>query len=164
MDISGHGISVALPGGWEGRISRQSDPTGPIVQQGRTISNVNEKNFPVTHLANFALPGGRGDFGSGAVDVMGPANVFIALNEYGPECVDTPLFARLDQVPQALTAGQFSPNQLQRAIPGQAGLQRFFTVNGRAFVLFVVLGGAGNASALVPQANAVLSAVTVTPR
>ncbi|MEZ5142867.1 MAG: hypothetical protein R2726_10155 [Acidimicrobiales bacterium] len=164
MDISGHGIDIALPSGWEGRISRQPDPVGPIVQGGRTISSVNMANFPVTHLANFGLPPDRGDFGSGAVDVMGPANVFIALNEYGPECVATPLYPVVDAVPHTLNPADFSPNQLQRAIKGQAGVQRFFTVDNRAFVLFVVLGGADNARTLVPQANGVLAAVTITPR
>lgn len=164
MDINGHGIDVALPGGWEGRISRQPDPAGPIVQDGRTISSINGRNYPVTHLGNFALPPDRGDFGSGAVDVMGATNVFIALNEYGPECVNTPLYPVVDAVPHTFSPADFSPNQLQRAIRGQAGVQRFFTVNNRAFVLFVVLGGADNARTLVPQANGVLAAVTITPR
>lgn len=164
MEISNHGITVDLPGGWEGRITRQPDPTGPVVIGGRTIASVNEHNFPVTHLGNFALPANRGDFGSGAVDVMGSANVFIALNEYGPECVDTPLYGRVDAVPHDLKASDFSPNQLQRAIRGQAGVQRFFTLDGRAFVLFVVLGGVDNAAALVSAANGVLSAITIAPR
>src|SRR4029079_1019502 len=43
--------------------------------------------FPVTHAGNFALPPDRGDFGSGAVDVMGESGVLMALGEDGGGCV-----------------------------------------------------------------------------
>ena len=37
-------------------------------------------------------------------------------------------------------ATAFDRNSLQRAVPGQSGLQQFFTHRGRAFCLYVVLG------------------------
>ena len=58
----------------------------------------------------------------------------------------------------------FSANALQRAIPGQAGCQRFFTESGRAFCLFVVLGAQRNATRLVPLGNQVLTATTIEAR
>jgi hypothetical protein len=48
-----------------------------------------------------------------------------------------------------------------RALPGQAGTQRFFTASGRPFCLFAALGSRADARALVPQLNALLAGVTI---
>ncbi len=50
--------------------------------------------YPVGQFATFPIPDDIGDFGSGAVTLMGPADVFASLFEYGPESVGTALFAR----------------------------------------------------------------------
>jgi hypothetical protein len=169
ITLSGGGISVNLPPGWEGRIGvPASGPAGPRTAQGGTTvagatsdATPDGSAMPVTHLATFSLPADRGDFGSGAVDVMGGEDVLIALVEYGPECVDTPLFAR-GQVP-APEPNQFRPEALQRIIPGQVGYQRFFTHSGRAFCLYVVLGSGTNARRLTTATRSVLSTVRITP-
>ena len=57
----------------------------------------------------------------------------------------------------------FSPDCLQRRLPGQLGYQRFFTVGSRALCLFVVLGSAGHAATLVDDVHATLDGVEVTP-
>jgi hypothetical protein len=168
MQLSGHGITTELPSGWEGRISRRvADPSRAVPAAAEGLSTaavaVAEETFPVAHLANFALPANRGDFGSGAVNVMGPDNVLLCLLEYGPECVDTELFAPTG-LPRQLDPGAFGANQLQRAIKGQAGQQLFFTEANRAFCLFVVLGAQRNAATLVPLADSVLSSVQIDPR
>ena len=54
-------------------------------------------------------------------------------------------------------ADDFNPNVLQRAIRGQAGVQRFFQEAGRAFCLYVVLGSLANRDRLVPAVNRVLA-------
>ena len=167
MQLTGHGITVELPLGWEGRIARRepvASPPAAVPAGQRTPSATEvEQTFPVAHLGNFALPAERGDFGSGAVNVMGPDNVLLCLLEYGPECVDTPLFPRTG-LPRHLDPGRFGANQLQRAIKGQAGQQLFFTEASRAFCLFVVLGSQRKSSSLVPLADSVLSAIEITPR
>ena len=91
------------------------------------------------HVSTIALPPGLGDFASGAVDKLGPDDALIVLFEYDPASVDQPLF-KAAGLPKVLTDGDFSPNVLQRAIRGQAGVQRFFHDAGRAFCLYVVLG------------------------
>ena len=91
------------------------------------------------HLANFALPEQRGDFGSGAVDVMRSGDVLVVLFEYGPESIGQALFRRRG-VPRNLRPDMFSGSALQRTVPGQAGTQIFFTEADRAFCLYVVLG------------------------
>src|SRR5690606_34224608 len=96
MKLQSHGITTDLPAGWEGRITVRNSPTtvdrslgadraGPVGHPGETA-------WPVAHLGNFPLPEHRGDFGSGAVDVMTDQDVLVVLAEYGPECAGTALF------------------------------------------------------------------------
>jgi hypothetical protein len=163
MELTGQGITTTLPPGWEGRITRRVDPTLDRQAAAAGFGTPGERTYPVAHLANFALPENRADFGSGAVDVMGPDHLFVCLFEYGPESVGTALFAP-QGLPRKLRPGQFSPRALQHVIPGQSGCQRFFTEGNRAFCLFVVLGSHDNAPALVPLGNQVLSATTIEAR
>ena len=114
------------------------------------------------HLANFALPPSRGDFGTGAVEVMGEPHAFISLFEYGTEEAGRPLFEARG-LPR-LTVRDFAPNQLQRRLPGQLGCQRFFTEQGRAFCLYVVLGSQRHAVSLVQEVHEVLAQLRVGER
>ena len=167
MQLDSHGIATTLPAGWEGRITRRDDvafvPASPSTAGRSPLGGSGERMFPIAHLANFALPEDRGDFGSGAVELMWPDHLFICLLEYGPEAVGTALF-QAQGMPRDLVASQFNPRALQRTIPGQGGLQQFFTEGGRAFCLFIALGAHRNARALVAQANQVLTATTIEPR
>ena len=127
------------------------------------IGDPDEVPHPIVHLANFALPEDRGDFGSGAVDVMDERHVLIVLFEYGPECANTELFAR-QGLPTKLTPNMFSASALQRTLKGQAGCQLWFTEANRAFCLYTVLGRQSAAARVLPGANATLSATRISPR
>ena len=157
MRLSAHGLTASLPAGWEGAFTTARDAPGV-----RTPSGVTTASLPTLHLANFALPADRGDFGSGAVDVMGASDAFVSLLEYGPECVGTPLFEARG-LPRHLAASDFSPRALQRTLAGQAGLQVFFTEAGRAFCLYAVLGHRGNAATLAREVSRTLANVTIGP-
>jgi hypothetical protein len=177
MDLSGYGINTTLPPGWEGRIMKRAEPNtgeggGPspkfasptstdqaLAAAGRASA---ERTYPVVHMANFAIPDDRGDFGSGAVELMSTDNLFITLFEFGPESVGQPMFAT-QGMPRKLTAADFQPNVLQRTIAGQSGFQQFFTENGRAFCLFIAIGSHGNRAALAAEANAALATVVIDP-
>lgn len=161
MKLTAYGITTDLPPGWEGRISRRQAPTTPDGRTGER-GTPGEAPQPVAHLANFVLPEDRGDFGSGAVDVMGTGHVFLALFEYGPESLGQPLFAP-QGIPE-LRPNMFSATSLQRVIQGQAGCQRFFTVNNRPFCLYAVLGRQSEAPVLAPAANLTLRATRIDPR
>jgi hypothetical protein len=168
MRLAGHGLTIELPPRWEGTIGRRpADPGAAAVAAGqaRTVAPAlsDEQLLPVAHLATFPLPGDRGDFGSGAVDLMAPDDVFLALVEYGPECAGTALFAPQPRLPM-LRTGQFGANRLQRVQKGQAGAQVFCTVAGRAFCIYAVVGATGRAARLAPEVNAVLVATEVEPR
>jgi hypothetical protein len=144
------GIGVELPIGWEGSISG-----GDF----RLLAD-GARQPTVLHLGSFPLPVERGSFGSGAVEVMSTRDIFIALFEYGPDSVGTALFAA-EGIPRTLQARQFDRNALQRALPGQSGLQQFFTHRGRAFCLYVVLGSHIDRADLVHQVNAVLDSLDI---
>ncbi|MCB0976121.1 MAG: hypothetical protein KDB02_01565 [Acidimicrobiales bacterium] len=169
MKLQSHGIETDLPPGWEGRIAVRTppDPAAALREGGgsRVTSrgHLDEAIFPVVHLGNFPLPDDRGDFGSGAVDVMADQDVLIVLAEYGPECANTALFSR-QGMPTKLTPNMFSSAALQRTLPGQAGCQLWFTDAGRAFCLYVVLGRQSNAARVLPSATKTLSATRIRPR
>lgn len=164
MRIEAHGIRAQLPTGWEGRISRRRALADMAPRRGQaTDAAVAEDTGPVLHMANFALPEDRGDFGSGAVDLMGSGHLLIALVEYGPDSAGTALFAPVSRVP-TLTPRMFSTQGLQRVQAGQAGAQRFFTLNGRAFCLYAVVGDHREAQPMARTANDVTAQVAVSPR
>jgi len=165
--LSGYGLGVELPQRWEGRIYRRALPVAaPAADRAQgglpgKLGWPGEQPHPVMHLANFALPGTRGDYGSGAVEIMGPRHVFVALLEFGADCLGTALYEPRGM--PTLTAGQFNPNGLQRRLAGQSGFQHFFTQSGRAFCLYVVLGSHQRATTLCPEVNAVLAPIEVMP-
>src|SRR5262249_14154597 len=123
------------------------------------ISAARETAHAVVHLANFALPEHRDDFGGGVTPGMRSADVFVVLFEYGPESVGTPLFAA-QGIPR-VDAALFSSKRMQRPLPGQRGCQRFFTVNGRAFCLYGVAGSRAYLPRIIAEVNAVLAEIDV---
>ena len=126
MKLRSAGLTVELPPGFEARVRKQ-DPSRPGRQGNAGL-----------HAATVPLPADRGDFGSGAVDALGPDDVFFSLFEYDREEAGTALYAA--QGLPRIRPSDFDPNAMQRPLPGQSGGQWFFTVNGRPFCLFVVLG------------------------
>jgi hypothetical protein len=164
-ELAAHGIAVTLPSGWEGRLFRrpmageaaaadahvEGEPAGP-----------QETTHAVLHVSTIALPPDTGDFASGAVDQLGSDDVLVVLFEYDPASVDQPLFKNTG-IPAQLQADDFSPNVMQRAIRGQAGVQQFFNDQGRAFCLYVVIGAYARRRDLVKRANEVLATLTIAP-
>jgi len=160
--IRAHGIDVSLPAGWDGLITQRADePAAAFSRSG--VSPTPLRSYPVVHLANFGLPAERGDFGSGAVELMGDRDVFVVLFEYEHAAAGTALF-RARGLPTALAARDFNPATLRRGIAGQSAHQAFFQDGGRAFCLYVVLGAHARRAALVPLVNRVLGTVRITPR
>ncbi len=159
MKLQAHGIETDLPPGWEGRIALRDRPIAPT----RGVGDPGEVANPVVHLANFALPEARGDYGSGAVDLMGSEHVLVVLFEFGPESVGTALFRRKG-IPTTLRPNMFSGSALQRTLPGQAGCQIFFSEAGRAFCCYTVLGRQASAGRVLPQANAQLANTRILPK
>ena len=162
-DLRGHDLRCTLPAGWDGRITVRRDGAPEAFTVAGSHEMFTAQPQPVVHLANFALPEARGDFGSGAVELMGDRDVFVVLFEYEPEAVTTALF-RTKGMPRTLGAAEFDPTMLRRGIAGQAGFQTFFNEAGRAFCLYVVLGSATTRNRLVKLVNSVLATVQIAPR
>ncbi len=143
--IAAMGMATTPPPGWDVTIYRRAAAGG-------------QQTHPILHAATVALPSGRGDYGSGLVEVLGPDDVFVALLDFGPAAASTALFRGLRGLP-ALTPNAYRPRQLQRTILGQAGVQRFFTSAGRGFCLYSVIGAMGNRVPLTARANGLLGTV-----
>jgi len=148
MRVAHQGLADVTPRGCDARIYRRpSEGEGQLTQ-------------PILHAADFPLPNVRGDYGSGAVEIMGPQHVFLSLVEFDSAEATTPLFAK--PRPDRLSVGEFGPERLQRTLPGQAGAQFFFAERGRAFCLYVVLGSYAGRDSLVPRANEIFQTMEVT--
>ena len=141
-----YGLTVTAPPAWDVRIYRR-----PAQAEAPT--------FPVIHAATFALPARRGDFGSGAVELMRPSDVLVVLFEYDAASAATALFAR-SGMPRA-RAEDFSPRALQRTLRGQSGVQYFFHEAARAFCLYIVLGSHARRRSLVRTANQLVAATAI---
>ena len=144
MEISGYGISVDLPPGWEGRIYRR--PEGD----------------PTLHAGNFPLPMEDGDFGTRALETMRSDGAFLVATEYDPALAGQGLFSQEAPAPLPATS-ELNAWALLRVRPGQFGIQRFMTVGGRAFCVYVVVGSIPGPSALLGEANRVLRSLSIVP-
>lgn len=163
MRVRGFGIDADLPRGWEASLRNT-----PLEAPGRTTAPgeamaMAVSSAPVLHAGTFPLPVERGDFGSGAVEVMTHDDTFVALLEYDEEEVGTALFAR-QGMPRRLDPRRFTGRSLQRVLPGQAGFQEFFTEGGRAFCLYVVLGAEEDKLVQVRRVEQMLASIVIEPR
>jgi hypothetical protein len=161
--LSAHGISAAVPRGWDARIFRRAE-SEVAAAPGLGAVGVPRSGWtaPVLHLASFPLPDGRGDYGSGAIDHMGGGDVFVALVEFGRESVGTPLFLRAG-LPR-FRGADLSTASMQRPVTGMGGGQQFRTVSGRAFCCYAVVGSLARRSALAGLVNDALAGVVVEHR
>lgn len=163
MKIKAYGIGADLPRGWEGTISSERRELVEAQASAFGVPDRLPEVLPVAHFATFGMPATRSDFGAAAVDQMSDDDVFVSLLEYDPAEANTALFAH-QGLPRRLDPRAFSPRMLQRTIPGQSGFQLFFTHQGRAFCLYVVLGNAGDAHRLVRRAEQVLATLQIEER
>lgn len=156
MRLAAHGIGVALPRGWEGRIYRRpgADPT--------------------LHAANFQLPATDGDFGSGATGRMPDGGALVVLKEYrsGPRLIPGTGLFESRELPIPLRPNRFHPRALQVGRPRQSGFQHFFTTaTGRPFCLYAVIKtgsdraqAASRAESQLDALNRILASLSFHPR
>lgn len=144
-----HGLRVDAPAAWDVRIYRRSPD----------LLLAEERTYPIVHAATFPLPVTRGDYGSGAVELMRPSDVLVVLLEQDREATQTRLFSR-HGIP-TVHSRDFSPNALQRTLRGQSGVQYFFQAAGRAFCLYVVIGSHARRGRLAGVANQLVKSMAV---
>lgn len=134
----------------------ESQP-GPVTVAPMTIAE--PLTPPVLHVATFPLPPERGDYGNGAVDLMGTEDIFIALCEFDAEASRSALYAA-EGFPR-LTAADFDTSTLHRSFPNHSGCQKFFHVGIRSFCLYVVLGSHNFRNPLVRRVNEVVARIEI---
>jgi hypothetical protein len=155
------GVAVDVPTGWDANVYRRpTEEHHDSLQNATTQLTAEATTHVVLHLATFSLPEGRGDYGGGAVELMGPSDALVVLFEFHPDSTATALFAQ-EGIPWPVRPQDFDPNQMQRPLPGQGGLQHFFQESGRAFCLYVALGSLANRAVLVPLVNQALATVDI---
>jgi hypothetical protein len=160
--IQAHGFAADAPAGWDAQIYvRPPLGAADLMQTSGTPEGQGdvEDTRPIVHLANFPLASDRADFGGGAVEAMESGGVFIALIEHDPAVAGTGLFA--NATPWPLRPDDFAPEQMQRTLPGQAGCQRFFSAQGRAFCLYIAIGSHRNRVMLAKVVNDALAKVQI---
>lgn len=123
--LADRGLSVRVPPGWEGRIFTPDLPPPA-------------ENHPVLHLSDAPLPFERSSYLETAATLgrTSGGGVVCSLVDFGPGPADVGLYAPRG-VPR-IHAADLDPRALQVPRPGQAGVQRFFSVAGRAFSLYVI--------------------------
>lgn len=159
--LSASGIEVDVPAGWEGRIYAKpaAGASSGVDAAGAGPGDAPAENA-VAHVASFPLPPGVGDYGGGATEQMTNKDLLVVLMEHGRASAGTALFAA-QGIPR-LGADEVSPTCLQRMLEGQGGVQKFFTVNNRAFCLYVVFGSYARSVRTVPVVNDILASISIT--
>lgn len=141
------GVEIELPDGWDGRIYRREAEEGTVTRRAM-------------HAANFALPTNVGDYAVGAIEQMQESDMLVVLLEFDPDSAGQGLFAN-EGLPRTMSADDFSPSAMPRAVPGRTAAQWFFSDRGRAFCLYVVLGSHRDRASLLPLANTVVRTIRV---
>ena len=112
-------------------------------------------------MANFGLPPERGDFGSGAVEVMGSGAVFVALLEHPPAEAATALFVGHHRALAARPPTTSRPTACSGPTRARAACSASSSPRGRPFCLYVVIGSHRQRAVLVREANRALAAVAI---
>jgi hypothetical protein len=122
-ELRAHGLAVSVHRGWEGRIWVPVEPAPA-------------ENHPVVRLGNFPLPTTKDTYAEDVVEDLRPGQVLASLVEFSPRLANRGLYAHVG-LPR-FGPDDLEPRALQRQLPGRAGLQRFFSMRGRAFSLYVI--------------------------
>src|SRR3954462_13425426 len=103
------------PRGWDAVISRRPPHEPGAV--GRALNAPPETPLPILHLANFALPPERGDYGGNVVTAMRPGGVFVPPPQPDAAAAGTALSADRPP-PWPLAPGALHPTALPRRFDG----------------------------------------------
>jgi hypothetical protein len=155
--LAADGVRVTVGAGWDAQILRRTAGPPPVGHVTRVPPP--RTGGVVVHVANFALPPEVGDFGGGVVPEMRASHILINLVEYDDASRGTALFAA--QGMPTLGPRHFHPDTMQRTIRGQSGAQQFFSLDGRPFCLYVVLGSHLRRFRTGPVVNAALRGIEV---
>jgi hypothetical protein len=135
--LSGHGITIKLPPGWDGRIADRGFPLAGAAN---------------AHVASFPLPATDDVWGSKARKAVGRDGVLLVLSE---GLLDRS-FAR--EMPR------IEPGVRLAVVDRRFVKEDWFVATGRAFVLDVVFGSRSPPEKLVRRVDAVLASLSIARR
>lgn len=147
--LAGEGLALDVQRGWEARIFTPDLPPPAI-------------NLPIVRLTNFAMPLTRDTYAEDVADELKPGHVVASLVEFDGALADRGLYA--PQGVPTLHETDLDPRAVQRQLPGQAGVQRFFSARGRAFSLYVVARQGPKLTQALQELHASLRSLVVEPR
>jgi hypothetical protein len=151
MRLSDHGISIDVPAGWEARMSVPALPAPAV-------------NLPVLHMADYPLTLARqSSYAVETAAAMGTrtGGIIASLIEFGAELADEGLYA--PQIAPTLRRADLDGRALQIPRADQGGVQRFFSITGRAFSLYVVASLDASTERRLRAVNAALASLHVEP-
>ena len=161
MRRTGQGISVEVPVGWSAAVVRRDGTRRRRVRAGRLRRRsapggradpadlLTERTLPVLHVSTRPLPAdGRRLRRPVPWRPWAARTSSSPWSSTAPTSPSTGLFEK-QGVPR-LAPSQFGPHRMPRDIVGRSASQHFFSVGGRAFCLFTVLGSHSRRMATVP--------------
>jgi hypothetical protein len=114
-------------------------------------------------VANFQLPPGLADYGDELYTLLGPADVFVAVIDFGPLAPDQQLFT-YKGMPVPLGTDDFNEDAAVRGLQGGTASQQFFQANERGYCLYVVIGSHAERGDVLTEVNDVLASIGFEPR
>ncbi len=145
--LADRGLSVDVPPGWEGRIFTPRLPPPA-------------ENHPVLHLADVPLPFDHGSYLETAATLRGRRGGLVcSLVSFSPDLADVGLYA--PQGAPRIRANDLDPRTLQVPAPDRAGVQRFFSMSGRPFSLYLIASLDLHTAARLRIANDALASLRV---
>ena len=143
--VSGYGLSIQLPAGWNGRIYRPS-PADAITLEAATVP---------------LAPTGDGSFEQ-TEQAMGAGDAYIRLSDIG---APPPYLGKEHTWQRASLPISVDPTSVQRYLEGQslpANIIRPLVIKNRAITVYVGFGSSPSPAAM-KQVNQVLSSLSVAP-
>ena len=148
--VQGSGFAVDVPPAWEVNIRPES---------AMLLSGDDGVIEPaVLHMANFQLPPELAEYGDELYTALGPADVFVAVIDFGQLAADQGLF-RHKGMPLPLTPEDFSEDAAVRGLQGGTASQQFFQAFGRGYCLYIVIGSHKERADILFELNSVLASV-----
>jgi hypothetical protein len=147
--LAGHGLSIGLPSGWEGRIF-VSDLPAPAV------------NLPVMHATDLALTSERSTFAPEIAARAGGTGTLVTLAEFESRLANVGLYEPTT-LGLPIRRQDLHANALQVPAPELEGHQRFCSLGERAFALYVVVGTGPGFGDRLHRVNEILGTLEVQP-
>jgi hypothetical protein len=147
--LTGHGISLRLPRGWEGTIFVPDLPPPAI-------------NLPVLHASDQGISMRRSTFAPELAARAGATGTLVVLVEFDPGLANEGLYAT-SGLPLPIRRTDLHPHALQIPDPLQEGRQWFLSIRDRAFCLYVVVGIGPGTHDRVALVNEALGTLRIDP-